>query len=110
MDERAKHTPGPWELCTKGDYGDFDGNSRVIIGDDRRLAVVHVSDEETDANARLIAAAPLMLAALDEISLGAGPFNQDPMRHAENTIENMKELARNAIREATEKPEMSEGA
>lgn len=51
----SKHTKGPWELCEVGDYGDFDGLSRVIIGDDRRLAVVHVSDEETNANAKRIA-------------------------------------------------------
>ena len=50
-------TPGPWVACARGEYADFDGRSRVVIGDDRRLAVIHVSDDETDANARLFAAA-----------------------------------------------------
>lgn len=69
---RQGHTPGPWEASAPGDYADFDGDSRVILGDDRRIAVVHWSyethggDTECDANARLIAAAPSILAALEE--------------------------------------------
>jgi len=73
-------TPGPWQLCDRGDYGDFDGNSRVICAPDNdeylgmRLAVVQVSDgdffEESEANARLMNAAPEMAEALCEI-LGA---------------------------------------
>jgi hypothetical protein len=31
--------------------------------------------------------------ALREISLGMGEFNRDPLRHAENTIDSMKEIA-----------------
>jgi len=63
----GKHTEGPWELCEKGDYGDFEGNSRVICGDDMRLAVVHAggpNDEENKANAELMHAAPELLATL----------------------------------------------
>jgi len=67
---RWEHTPGPWELADIGDYSDFDGNSRVVLGDDRRIAVVKVTPgsalfAESDANARLIAAAPDLLAALE---------------------------------------------
>ncbi len=71
-----KHTPAPWELCDIGDYGDFDGNSQVILGTDgfdepmlKRLAVVQVTkgDEENEANAQLIAAAPELLEALEEV-------------------------------------------
>lgn len=59
-----KHTPGPWDNCAIGDYADYAGNSSVIIGDDRRIAVVHNHGTGEDvANARLIAAAPEMLAA-----------------------------------------------
>lgn len=62
----SAHTAGPWEASDRGDYGDFDGNSNVITADDRRIAVVQNSGtEEADANARLIAAAPCMAAALD---------------------------------------------
>lgn len=63
----AIHTKGPWEACDPGDYGDFDGESRIILGDDMRIAVVHwhptLNTDMSDANARLIAAAPDLLAA-----------------------------------------------
>lgn len=62
-----KHTPGPW-----GEVSDEFGNcQRGIEYPERRdhfLAVVQCGDpDELDANARLIAAAPDLLAALDEL-------------------------------------------
>ena len=36
--------------------------------------------------------------ALEEISLGRGPFKIDPMAHAESVIEAMKEVARAALK------------
>jgi hypothetical protein len=63
----AQHTQGPWSACDVGDYTDFDGRSRVILGDDMRIAVVHVSCDETSANADLIAAAPELLEALQAV-------------------------------------------
>jgi hypothetical protein len=75
----AKHTftAGPWDLCEVGDYADFDGRSRVILdgGMTQRIAVVHVSDEEGDANARLIAAAPELLLALETLVSLSGDEN-----------------------------------
>ncbi|MES2783802.1 MAG: hypothetical protein V4657_13490 [Pseudomonadota bacterium] len=63
----ALHTPAPWEASDPGDYSDFDGQSRVILGDDMRIAVVHWNDTHNqamcDANACLIAAAPALLLA-----------------------------------------------
>lgn len=65
MNDLQKHTPGPWEACERGDYEDFDGNSNVILGDDRRIAVVQNNgSEEAEANAYLVAAAPDLLEAL----------------------------------------------
>ena len=61
------HTPGPWEACEPGDYGDYHGQCVVILGDDKRVAVVLGEDEEAVANARLIAAAPHLLGALQEL-------------------------------------------
>lgn len=63
----TKHTPGPWVACQPGDYADFDGRSIVILGDNMRIAVVQGDDETALANARLIEAAPAMLAALRAI-------------------------------------------
>jgi hypothetical protein len=71
---KAKHTPGPWRAI------DYPGADKVFAGDfhicDIRgwgylTAVQKLSDEEAikvqDANARLIAAAPELLAALKGI-------------------------------------------
>ena len=46
---------------------------------------------------KLQIAAPDLLQALEEIIKGEGPFSQDHMQHAINTIEAMKDLARAAI-------------
>ena len=40
-----------WEACERGAYTDFDGNSRVILGGDRRIAVVQVSSRSREDNA-----------------------------------------------------------
>lgn len=70
-------TLAPWAACDYGDYGDYDGNCIVILGDDARLAVVLGSDNaETKANARLIAAAPELCAACSAL---AGVMQSDPM-------------------------------
>ncbi len=54
------HTPGPWT---------WDGEPHNIIvwcGPDKRVAFLMTSDGPTEANARLIAAAPDMLSALEQ--------------------------------------------
>jgi hypothetical protein len=48
-----------------GEYGDYDGNCRVVLGDGgaiRTAIVLGHDDSENLANARLIAAAPELLA------------------------------------------------
>ena len=39
-----------------------------------------------------------LLAALKEIAKGEGKFNRDPLTHANNTIENMINIAQDAIK------------
>lgn len=51
-----------------------------------------------------LASLPRMIEALDEISKGRGPFNRNPMVHAENTIEAMKALAVEALVQAGVRP------
>lgn len=69
----VKFTPGPWEACDPGDYGDFDGESRVVLGNDMRIAVVHWHEgdyrAENDANANLIAASPGLYDALQKLRI-----------------------------------------
>ena len=62
----SKHTTAPWIVSEYGDYGDYDGECRVVLGEggDIRTAVVLGFDTpENRANARLIAAAPELLSA-----------------------------------------------
>ena len=60
-----KHTEGPWEACDDGTA------VRNSLTDNRIIALtdedILMAPEERRANARLIAAAPEMLAALEEI-------------------------------------------
>jgi hypothetical protein len=61
----SKHSPGPWSMDAGFVIGRFpDGSIHDIC--DPRCAPVEFSDT-MDANARLIAAAPEMLTALDKI-------------------------------------------
>lgn len=105
----AQHTPGPWRIG--GDVMRDGGPCLDIMADVNGCRVASVprppvnSSNEfrgaiQDANARLIAAAPDLVAALREIAKGEGAFNRDPLTHAENTIENMKSIARAALAKA----------
>lgn len=68
-----KHTPGPWkvtgeELVSVGDQELF---HRVIRDEGERwTALVEIEDREGEANARLIAAAPVMYEALQAMLNG----------------------------------------
>jgi hypothetical protein len=55
------HTPGPWR--SHGAGGEIHGNSRVVA----TMCWCSGMHDEDEANARLIAAAPDMLAALNAI-------------------------------------------
>ena len=108
-----KPTPGPWKWNTAAGIYGINGKRcvNVFVQDEINLPL-----EEMDANAALIVAAvnscfainpsnPLAVAealpgltgALKEIMRGEGAFNLEPMRHAENCIENMKDIARAAL-------------
>ena len=80
----SKHTPGPWEVLDDRsmtsvvvEYGEICD----IVQDGRPAS-------ENLANARLIAAAPEMLEALERIRDESGPFNLGEMRKlVESTIQ-----------------------
>lgn len=68
MSEIVKHTPGPWNVEGPDWYGDFN-----IVPSHEALAIGAVvrngmrDQGETEANARLISAAPDLLEALREL-------------------------------------------
>lgn len=90
----SKPTPGPWRPVIIIDYrhairvvNDEGEVARVVCGGD-------VSREEAEANARLIAAAPDLLATLEALLPAVGEFPRDPYTLG------LVEDARAAIRKA----------
>jgi len=61
----SNHTPGEWEIRDN----DYFPNQKTIEtdGSSRVIAVIDKSDDEDLANARLIAAAPELLAACEDL-------------------------------------------
>lgn len=94
----SEHTPGPWTVSDKNSYDDFnirDGDKRVVAQAIHPWTVDNAADEVA-ANARLIAAAPDLLAALEAVV-------RDVERVAKNDViwpATLKQ-ARAAIRKAT---------
>jgi len=52
---------------------------------------------------RLQAMNARLLKALEEIAEGKGAYSLDPFEHCQNTVEDMKELAQQAIASAKER-------
>lgn len=82
----ASHTPGPWSLLPVG-------NNRRLI--DPGIGEVYGLGRTPDANARLIAAAPDLLAALQDMLDLMGPLSD--VAHIRR-----KNAARAAIAKATQ--------
>lgn len=78
----SQHTPGPWLIHSTGDV--------VAWRADRLVFVASVGQETREANARLIAAAPDLLAALDQLSDVARcfgvPDNSPALQRASSAI------------------------
>jgi hypothetical protein len=77
----TKHTPGPWAK-----YGSV---IRSLSGSERKVAEVRVLDDEGQANAKLIAAAPDLLAALQKLHVSLSELNDcgDAGRMVEEDVE-----------------------
>ena len=94
MSEQAKHTPGPWDCVDDKGDGYIHYISRVGSVRVAKTTVGLNGDEVTQANARLIAAAPDLLHALQEImgreELYDGTYADD-----------LQNIARDAVRKAT---------
>lgn len=89
----AQHTPGPWlEPCTYG------ASRFEVQGDGRRVAVVDKIDD-----ARLIAAAPDLLAALLVIAENGplGPEGEPGCHYIHGKLRRAVLLARAAVAKAT---------
>lgn len=97
----TQHTPGPWRI-----ENDTDGERFHIVGGALGSVVTTIDylrepDSEEEANARLIAAAPLLLKALEQLVLAASAIRdgeRDEMALAGYAWAD--DVARAAIREA----------
>lgn len=98
---KAQHTPGPWEVSGNGIWAVSQWNARF------RLATVTtpspMNGVDWEANAKLIAAAPKMLEALESI-IRIAALRDDNVERPEGLFELLRDAAgtaRGAIAEAT---------
>lgn len=120
-----KHTPEPWRECGKD--RDDGCKCRMVwaLTADVVVAMALMADDEdytggegissldmAKANAARIAACVNALAGVEEpekdlqaarlklefITQGAGAYSRDPLEHARNCVEEMKEAAREALK------------
>jgi len=68
--ERTQHTPGPWRVDNKA-FGGSEVGAELVIYSSRGIVAmactIHEGLVNAEANARLIAAAPDLLAALEAL-------------------------------------------
>jgi hypothetical protein len=76
---QAKHTPGPWRFVPRTRSGDYpqaiiETGAKVVLDEGRgSQAIISLGFSDRDeANARLIAAAPDLLAVCEEIANDSG--------------------------------------
>jgi hypothetical protein len=101
MSTANSHTPGPWSpfLGERAEYPgiDHDHGSLIIFGENGELCGIRgKTKQERQANAYLIAAAPDLLEALEEIVINAHKNYEGSMDIYPEAIE----IAREAIRKA----------
>mgnify|MGYP001562523686 CR=1 FL=1 len=80
--EKAKHTPGPWKAYGQEVQGDLNGKLRRVAYCNMTESGKVTTRIQAEANARLIAAAPDLLAALEKCAamlanIGQGATNGD---------------------------------
>ena len=75
-----KHTPGPWEVYPGFNPGiEADSMSLIVFGDEpESFGIKGRTQSEKEANARLIAAAPCLLSALESaVECGMVPSSSE---------------------------------
>ena len=104
------HTPGPWHMGAGNGSGSIfadNGRTRLETGGTTLYPIAQIgrgwNEEEDEANARLVAAAPEMLAALESLAVGLSPASVDLQRENGNLAalcRVCREIAENALAKA----------
>lgn len=103
----SKHTPGPWEIdkrCETSVFAELDGRRGICStgGYSTNTIDPEVLNDENNANARLIAAAPDLLEALGTILMMIPAVTYGTVEDA-NLLSNIEDVARQAIARAEAK-------
>lgn len=97
----TQHTPGPWYVSAKNPFRVIESGPRSLSlakANNKHLSVTtELTETEAKANARLIAAAPDLLASLQEVTATLAWLNSDDSAH----IMEQTDRARAAIAKAT---------
>lgn len=94
MSMKTKHTKGPWKKHLTGIP-----HTMIILNEEKHIATLEVNgikQDEVEANARLIAAAPEMLEALEEfldITLGS---SYDPNSATDRAVKKAEAVLKKA--------------
>lgn len=102
--ERARHTPGPWAVS---EAATIDGNFMVVGGSGASFGLLAevILDEEAEANARLIAAAPELLEALKDVRA----WIMDPFTEEDAASETLHPAFRKALKRVSAAIAKAEG-
>lgn len=103
------HTPGPWHVDNSSPGGGNIQSKTGPVADTLRFGNTHREAMADYANARLIAAAPLMLAALQEIVRLADDFHPSRDAEAPQALQEMREEIDASARSAIAAALSSEG-
>jgi len=80
---QAAHTSGDWIISRNTD---MHGTRQVVMSGPQAIAYVYGTGEINEANARLIAAAPMMFAALKSMVAAMGAHGRPMTTHEEDTV------------------------
>lgn len=99
MNNETNRTPGPWHVV--GEIDDMYNNIQVLAEDNAFIVRVNSANHRNVANARLIAAAPELLAACNAVDSLLTQYMV--IGKNQHVLEPMLEMVRNAIFKAESK-------
>ena len=92
------HTPTPWSIAQSSNPKNGTAwRDLRAVGDFGEMYIGEALDKDASHIVHCVNTYPQLVEALKEIAKGEGRFSRDPLEHAANTIEDMKQLALQAL-------------